>query len=211
MNLENYFWYFESALTPRFCDEVIAHGNSIKKEMAITGDGNERTEPLNQDELSEMQKKRKSNVAWFDDPWVYNEIHPFIYEANESAGWNFQWDRSEACQFTEYGPGQFYDWHTDSQAGPYNNPDDINRHGKVRKISLTVMLTDPKEYEGGELQFNFKSNDPQFEKDKIKTVTEAKSRGSIVIFPSFLWHRVKPVTEGIRHSLVCWNLGQPYV
>jgi PKHD-type hydroxylase len=211
VNLENYYYYFDSALTPRFCDEVIEHGNSIKKEMAMTGYGGVKTEPPSQDEISEMKKKRESNVSWFDDPWVYNEIHPYVHIANEKAGWNFQWDWSEAFQFTEYKPGQFYDWHTDASPAPYNCPNDINRHGKVRKISLSVMLTDPEEYEGGELQFNFKANDPQFEKDEIRTVTEVSSRGSLVLFPSFLWHRVKPVTKGIRHSLVCWNLGQPYV
>lgn len=210
MNLENYYWYFESALTPRFCDEVIEYGNSIKKEIALTGDGKEKLEP-SPAELTEIKKKRKSNVAWFDDPWLYNEIQPYVHMANQNAKWNFQWDYSDAFQFTEYTPGQFYDWHTDSSAGPYNCPDDISRHGKVRKISLSVMLTDPEEYEGGELQFNFKANDPQFEENEIRTVTEVKSRGSIVVFPSFLWHRVKPVTKGIRHSLVCWNLGQPYV
>ena len=171
MNLENYYWYFESALTPRFCDEVIEYGNSIKKEIALTGDGKEKLEP-SPAELTEIKKKRKSNVAWFDDPWLYNEIQPYVHMANQNAKWNFQWDYSDAFQFTEYTPGQFYDWHTDSSAGPYNCPDDISRHGKVRKISLSVMLTDPEEYEGGELQFNFKANDPQFEENEIRTAMD---------------------------------------
>jgi len=72
------------------------------------------------------------------------------------------------------------------------------------------MLTDPEEYEGGELQFNFRATDPQYTKDKVVTITDIGARGSIIVFPSFLWHRVKPVTKGIRHSLVLWNLGQPY-
>ena len=72
---------------------------------------------------------------------------------------------------------------------------------------MTLSLTDPKEYEGGEFQFDFRDR-----KDKnIITCKEVKKKGSIVVFPSFVWHRVTPVTKGIRNSLVCWNLGKPYV
>ena len=77
---------------------------------------------------------------------------------------------------------------------------------KIRKLSVTVSLTDPKEYKGGELEFDFRNQD----KSNIRTCTEILPKGSLVVFPSFVWHRVKPVTKGVRHSLVIWNLGYPF-
>jgi PKHD-type hydroxylase len=70
-------------------------------------------------------------------------------------------------------------------------------------------LSDPSDYKGGELEFNF--NHPlKSKKDNIKKCTEILPRGSIVVFPSFVWHRVCPVEEGTRYSLVIWNLGHPF-
>ena len=85
-------------------------------------------------------------------------------------------------------------------------------HGKIRKLSVTVSLNDPSEYDGGNLEFDFR-NDFDFDrnrKHKIKECTEIRPRGSIIIFPSFVWHRVNPVTRGTRYSLVMWNLGWPF-
>jgi PKHD-type hydroxylase len=81
--------------------------------------------------------------------------------------------------------------------------------GKIRKLSVTVSLTDPKEYKGGELEFDFRNEDPD-KKRAMRTCTEILPKGSVVVFPSFVWHRVKPVTKGVRHSLVIWNLGYPF-
>ena len=81
--------------------------------------------------------------------------------------------------------------------------------GKIRKLSVTVSLTDPKEYKGGELEFDFRDKDPD-KKPNIRACTEILPKGSLVVFPSFVWHRVKPVTKGVRHSLVIWNLGYPF-
>ena len=76
-------------------------------------------------------------------------------------------------------------------------------------MSNVVQLTDPKEYEGGELEFDFRQNDPD-KKRKPKIAKEIAPKGSIIVFPSFVWHRVKPVTKGLRYSLVNWNLGWPF-
>ena len=80
-------------------------------------------------------------------------------------------------------------------------------NGKIRKLSVTCSLSDAKDYKGGELEFSQRNN---LEKDVSTTCTQILPRGSIVVFPSFVWHRVKPVTEGIRYSLVIWNIGPPY-
>ena len=95
MNLYNYFWYFKSALTPRFCDEVIKYALSKEEVMARTGTYGDKK--LNKEEVKNLQKKRKSDLVWLSEPWIYKELHPFVNSANRNAGWNFQWDFSESC------------------------------------------------------------------------------------------------------------------
>ncbi|NBP56383.1 2OG-Fe(II) oxygenase [bacterium] len=210
MNLTNHYWYFQSVLTPRFCDEVIKYGTAHEEQLALTG-GFDRKDPrkLNEEELRDLKKKRDSNIAWLNDTWIYREIHPYIHEANKQAGWNFDWDFSESCQFTKYKLNQYYDWHCDSWDKVYDKPDDPNSHGKIRKLSVTCSLSNPEDYVGGELEFDFRNNDPD-KQQTIRTCTEILPRGSICVFPSFVWHRVKPVVKGTRYSLVIWNLGYPY-
>ena len=213
MNLTNYFYYWQSAIPPRICDMIVRYGKEQKKNevTAITGglgrDRDLNKAPLTKDEIKDLKKKRDSNIVWFNDRWVYREIQPYVHQANKNAGWNFNWDYSESCQFTIYKKGQYYDWHCDSWDKPYAV--DGPTKGKIRKLSVTVSLTDPKEYKGGELQFDFRQQDPDKPRD-IRTFTEILPKGSLVVFPSFVWHRVKPVTKGIRHSLVVWNLGYPF-
>jgi len=211
MNLQNYYYYFQNALTPRFCDELIKYGISQQEQLALTGGQTEKinkSEPLKDKDLKDLKKKRDSNIVWLNDRWIYKEIQPFIHQANKLAGWNFDWDFSESCQFTKYKLNQFYDWHCDSWEKPYVNTDNKNTYGKIRKLSVTVTLSDPKDYKGGELEFDFRNLDP--DKKSIRKCAEISPRGSVVVFPSDVWHRVKPVTKGIRYSLVIWNLGYPF-
>ena len=209
MNLSNHYWYFKSALTPKFCDDVIKYGLNNKETLARTG-GYEDKE-LTKDQIKDMKRKRNSDITWFNDTWIYKEIHPYIHQANKLAGWNFEWDRSESCQFTKYKPGQYYDWHCDSWDKVYDKPNTLE-NGKIRKLSMTCQLTDGSEYEGGELEFDFRNYEPHM-REEVKHLKQAKEilpKGSIIVFPSFLWHRVKPVTQGTRYSLVLWNLGYPF-
>jgi PKHD-type hydroxylase len=211
MNLQNYYYYFQSALTPRFCDELIKYGTTQQEQLALTGGQTEKInkgKPLDDKDIKDLKKKRDSNIVWLNDRWIYKEIQPYINEANKLAGWNFDWDWSESCQFTKYKLNQFYDWHCDSWGIPYVNKDNKNTNGKIRKLSVTCSLSDPKDYKGGELEFDFRDRDP--DKSTIRKCAEIKPRGSIVVFPSHVWHRVKPVTKGTRYSLVIWNLGYPF-
>jgi PKHD-type hydroxylase len=183
MNLQNYYYYFQSALTPRTCDEIIEYGKRHKPEIAVTGGAEKNDQNIKKDgsfkksALKKLHVKRKSDIVWMNDAWLYKEIHPYVREANTKAGWNFDWDWSESCQFTRYGVGQYYGWHCDSWDRPY-----------VRK---------QKDWE-------------QDKKKAIHECTEIRPRGSIIVFPSFVWHRVAPVTKGTRYSLVVWNLGEPW-
>jgi PKHD-type hydroxylase len=207
MILQNYYYYFKEVLTPKFCDEVIELGKLQQEKIALTGNFEEK-ENLSKKEIKDLKKIRNSNIAWLNDAWIYNEIQPYIHQANKEAGWNFNWDWSESCQFTKYKLNQFYNWHSDSWEKPYDTPDSQNTHGKIRKLSVTCSLSDPKDYKGGELEFDFRNKENG--KPSIKKCMEILPRGSIVVFPSHVWHRVRPVNKGTRYSLVIWNLGYPF-
>ena len=211
MNLHNYYWWFKSAIPPRICDDIIKYGLQHKEDMAITGgqgrDRDLKKQPLNKKEIKNLKKKRDSSIVWMNDHWIYKEIQPYVRQANQSAGWNFNWDWSESCQFTKYKPGQYYDWHSDGWQGVYKKEGPTK--GKVRKLSVTVSLSNEKDYEGGELEFDFRNNDP-YKKRNVRVCKDILPKGSLVVFPSFIWHRVKPVTKGVRYSLVVWNLGYPF-
>jgi len=208
MNISNHYWAFKSALTPKFCDEVIKYALSKEETMARTGGFGDKE--LTQEQVLNMQRKRKSDLVWLNDTWIYKEIHPYVHRANKNAGWNFDWLRSESCQFTKYKHNQYYDWHCDSWNKPYEK--EGPEKGMIRKLSVTCQLTDSSEYSGGELQFDTRSYDPHMrDEDKhVITSKEILPKGSIVVFPSFVWHRVQPVTKGTRYSLVIWNLGYPF-
>jgi len=127
--------------------------------------------------------------------------------ANKNSGWNFNITKKENNQFTIYGKKQFYHWHKDHH-------EDINKdpnspfYNTIRKISMTIQLSDPKDYKGGNLEFFLPNNSP--EEKKITKTTEILPRGTITFFPSFIWHRVTPVTKGTRYSLVTWFSGETF-
>ena len=207
MNLTNYYWYFKSAIPERVCDDISKYGKQLQEQMAVTGGYGDKK--LNKKQIQDLKKKRDSNIVWMNDRWIYKEIHPYIRQANTAAGWNFNWDHSESCQFTKYKKGQYYDWHCDSWDRPYHRPEEPTSHGKQRKLSVTLSLSNDKDYSGGELEFDMRNRDPD-KKANTHVLKEIRSKGSLVVFPSDVWHRVKPVKRGVRHSLVIWNLGWPF-
>ncbi len=184
--------------------------------------------------LEEIKKAKKesyvrdSTVAWLNDQWIYDKVYPFIREANRKAGWNYEFSISESFQFTVYKPGQFYGWHMDgngdhfgkykryvpgithkgySETLPQGYTEDTKMLNKVRKISLTINLNKPGEYEGGNLKFDF---GPHSTRDRFHECVEIRPQGSIIVFPSYTYHQVTPVTKGTRYSLVLWTLGEPF-
>ncbi len=110
----------------------------------------------------------------------------------------------EDIQYTIYGPGNFHSWHIDAYRRAYNQFDTVlgNRFiGKKRKISLSLLLNDATEFDGGTFEISLFPNGP----NTVGTVVEDFSTaGDIAIFDSSLCHRVAPVTRGVRKSLVAW-------
>jgi len=138
---------------------------------------------------------RRSEVSWLNDDsnhsWVFDRIAHVVSTLNAEY---FQFNLghfSEPVQLSNYSEHNngTYHWHQDfGSIGPY------------RKLSLVLQLSDPREYEGGELQLLTEK----------KETTIAKQRGLITVFPSWTLHRVTPTTRGNRQSMVVWVSGEPF-
>ena len=171
---------------------------------------------------------RDSEVCWLNDTWLYDLFLPLIKEANINAGWNYDFEYCESFQFTKYNEGGFYGWHNDSSTDHFAKykrhipgitpltdknemqkgyTDNNNFVGKIRKISMTVNLNIPGEYEGGNLKFDY---GPHTTGERFYECTEIRPQGSIIVFPSWIYHQVTPITKGTRYSLVLWCLGEPF-
>lgn len=174
---------------------------------------------------------RDSKVAWLKEQWIYDLVMPWVADANKRAGWNWQLETAEHFQFTVYNPSGFYSWHKD---GGSDNPARYKRYiygvsdyepvdgnimpmgyttdhhmvGKVRKISTTINLNVPGDYDGGNLKFDFGMHTDK--SARFHECEEIRPQGSLIVFPSFLPHCVTPVTRGTRYSLVLWSLGDPF-
>jgi len=159
--------------------------------------------------------ERSSQIAWLDDPIIELMLEELAESANVDAGWVLNLMRPEAVQYTTYEEGDGYDWHTDGHQDRYaakalvqtaTHPMPLNQTlnpllaGLVRKLSLVVNLSSPEDYEGGTLEFLY---------DGYKHEIPTPNRGSAIVFPSFIHHRITPVTKGIRKSVVMWINGLP--
>ena len=184
--IENPYCFFNSAIDNNTCDQILEIGkNKQLKEGTTKGE--------------EYQNYRKSRIAWLKDDLVLKIAHDFVVAANKEANWNFELDFLEPVQFTEYKTGQFYNWHEDC----------LYKEKYSRKISMVLKLTDPSEYVGGDLQlYNYIK--PTAEKTAIITNDVWRNRGTVIVFPSFILHRVTKILEGTRHSLVAWFSGKPW-
>jgi PKHD-type hydroxylase len=143
-----------------------------------------------------LEEHRQSEIRWvpqndkFD--WIYQKLGEMTWEANSNM-WGFDLHTmDEMIQYTIYREGAgYYNYHLDiGDQWPYS----------TRKVSITVQLSDESEYEGGEFEILSGTN-PQ---------TLPKGKGVVLAFPSYLLHRVTPVTKGVRESLVLWIGGNNY-
>ena len=209
MNLKYDYWFFKKALSDKFVDDLVKIGKQRISKTAITGRElrilkKDSRKKLNKKELKNLKKIRKSNIVFMDEPFVYEQLNPFVQTANKNAGWDFHVDWNESFQFTSYKKNGHYDWHQDSWHETYQHKDP-NFNNKIRKLSVIVSLSDPKDYKGGDLLFSF--HNPNSKKSVPHKINQIKEKGSILVFPSHVWHKVTPVTKGKRYSLVMWVLG----
>lgn len=175
--------YWDKAFSPEECRKIIEIGESKILKTATVSKENQKNKEI-----------RDSEIAWLspsdDMEWVYRRVTDIVMNLNDQF---FKFDLFgivEGFQFTKYeAPSGFYGMHIDKTLG-----------SRIRKLSLTIQLSEPDDYEGGELAF-------QFSKDQD---VMPKEQGKLIAFPSYVVHEVKPVTKGTRYSLVAWITGKPF-
>ena len=195
MTYKGDFYQIPTAIDKTIADHIIknAHifgGERMQSLIGASGDDGSGAGSMN-------KKMRNSQQRWMPvDNWIAGMMAHYIHEANRNffdydlTGW------SDQIQYTEYnGSGSHYGWHCDS------NPSLI-LPGMVRKLSISLLLSGPDEYEGGEFQLMYDGN---------KQMTTIKPEmGQAIIFPSYAMHRVRPLKSGKRVSLVGWFGGPMY-
>ena len=175
------YYYFTEAFTPSEILEIIKIGEKLPKQKGtVLGSEN-----------NEESDYRISEISWLyeneETRWIHEKLVDYAIIANK-AMWNFDiWGFGDSLQYTKYmGDGGHYDWHLDLGPNVSN-----------RKLSCVLQLSTPDEYEGGSLQINPGGN----------IVEVPKGLGTLTFFPSFLLHRVTPLSSGVRKSLVTWFCG----
>ena len=185
------------AFSDQECDKIIELYKQIPGDAnaGTIGTGTGTGNATGKSTMGVDKSYRTSSVKWIprtlNNEWIYKKLTQLAIWGNER--WCFQiMGLSEQVQIAEYDSDTLgkYDWHIDCGSG----------FGAMRKISISVQLSAPEDYEGGELQF----------KTNREERTASKEKGSAVTFPSYFLHRVKPTTKGKRYSLVLWVTGPPF-
>lgn len=175
--------YYQGLFLPHEIDRILNFWDDKKTVEATISDQNIKDESL-----------RKSSVMFIDDidenKWIYNKLAGLAMNCNNERYWFDLLGFHQELQLTRYSEGDFFDWHMDFGPGGIS----------ARKLSMTIQLSNPDEYEGGDLQFMINK----------EVVNAPREKGTIIVFPSFILHRVTPITKGVRQSIVGWVSGPPY-
>jgi len=179
-NFINHAEYLNS-FSPPECEALVKMGLEIPAVDAGITDAN-----------IEDTKIRSSKIRWIEcrdeNVWLWHKLGEIVNKANDQF-YHFELLGFKECiQFTEYSPpGDHYAFHMDYGPGRMS----------IRKLSITIPLSDPSDYEGGDLELFYRA----------EPTIPLQERGKAIIFPSYTMHRVTPVTEGTRYSLVVWISG----
>ena len=190
----------QAIFTPEQCDHIIRVGQNEKQIAAKVGTSTLSEKDVDPTKLKNTgvddSKKRITTISWLpfnrpDTIPMYKNIEQWVKNINMN---HFGFDGiqiTEQAQYTEYPKGAFYEWHTDNDV-------DMKLQPPVRKISMTLLLSDENDFEGGDLEMIDDAKRPRMK------------RGHAIFFASFIRHRVTPVTKGNRKSLVMWFGGPPF-
>lgn len=181
---------------PNFVEFLVSEGAILPHELQqihqFWDDSESKKAELEGGKLTD-ESLRKSSVIGIrpgeGKDWVFQRMNALIDQANQY--YNFDLNGFyEPLQLAQYEAGDFFDWHLDFGAGSSSN----------RKLSLTIQLSDPSSYEGGDLEFRINN----------KVVKAPRTQGTMIIFPSFIMHRVTKIKSGARRSIVGWVSGPAY-
>ncbi len=180
--------FFNKRFTPDVCEQIITMGLTLPAQAAAIGDNDLGVRTDN--------SYRRSNIRFIDKrdqrfKFLFDNLWEAAIEANDQ-WFNFHLSKLDYIQLAEY---------NDVQQGEYKRHHDvfwINNDPKYhRKLSAVVQLSDPLEYDGGELQL-LDLTGPAPDPEQIK------KQGTTIFFPSFNIHAITPVTRGTRYSLAIW-------
>jgi PKHD-type hydroxylase len=212
---------YDKVIPPKVCDLIIEHGlekinkQSKDQSTARTGGNGQRSkvrtiavENLATSDNPSESYIRDTTITWFDETWIKHLFVPWIDRANEhDIKTEFDLTYTEQAQFAEYLPpknknetGQFYGWHQDGGR--------LFEDKTQRKITLISSLTDPSEYEDGELMIDMGAY--RKEEERYINCKEKMSKGSILVMASDTFHMVKPISKGKRYSIVIWARGPKF-
>lgn len=192
-NILNQYILRDDVFSAKEVDRINDYCNSLDVNPATISSGKSKTK-------SDI---RRSDVAFFSrnnkTSWIFDRLNFNIDDINEKF-YNFDLNGYRSIQYSRYDSANLgkYDFHMDLSFKKANESE-----AELRKMSVVVMLSDPKtDFSGGEFQFNASSE------HKASVINLKK--GSILLFPSFLIHRVKEVTQGVRKTLVLWVVGPKF-
>jgi PKHD-type hydroxylase len=175
-------YVLEQILSPQECAEIIELGTTkgIKKHDNV----------INSNAVEVDKSVRSTDIYFINDIETYKKIMPHVTRLNH---WGYNFTRVEPLQLGIYNEGDHYDWHVDddgqtydASAGPFA--------GLHRQLSFSILLNE--DFEGGEFVME---ND---------VVIPLNTKGTMLLFPSTRPHKVNPVTQGTRYSLVGWCCGE---
>ena len=177
---------WEDALDAAMLEAIIAHGDRLAQDKAQVADKREG---------ERTTRHRITDVAWFMQDEVtlpfYQRMAELVLAMNERF-YRYDLHGLENFQYTVYhgAAGGHYDWHIDN--GEHTD--------QPRKLSLSLQLSDARDYDGCDLEVWGRS----------QVDVAPRTRGTLIAFPSYALHRVTPITRGVRKSLVCWVSGPEF-
>jgi len=209
------YYYWKSEIPKDECEKIIEEFDTSSSTKAGTGHY-QGIEALYPEEIEAMKKEntwdylhnnrkksaavdvsvRRTKLNGLPTNHKYNKILCDYVIAANKIQYHYTLTKFTPCQFARYDVGDFYDFHQDS------GHSEVDYEKETRKISMTFQLSDPDSYEGGEFYF-YNGNDKEIE-------PIIQEQGSIICFDSRMWHRIAPVTRGVRYSLVSWSLGPSF-
>ena len=170
-------------LSPEQCDAI---KNACESPLWIQGE-------VNSGQIDKkLRNVKQQGLMMNEEGWPHTRILDLMKQANET---RYKFNVSgfmnyDAPMIMEYGKGCHYDWHID-----------VGKSVPNRKLSFTIQLSKPEDYEGGDLEFlGTEINKEAF-----------RQQGTCVIFPSFLAHKITKVKSGTRYAIVGWVHGPTYI
>ena len=209
MNLYRYYWESLGIIIGPECRRII-NSTETQEKTSISNDVGKVSN------ISVLKSSQLVSIGrYYENITGHTDlIREKIDTSNLFGGWRYDYSFMEPFQYTEYLEGDYYNWHTDmTDVGIRMKDSDINQglpidiKGKVRKLTAIISLSDSNVNHGGELELQVGHN---LEKSPTKIIDSLSSKGNMVVFPSYLWYRIKPLKGGSKSYLTTSVWGDPF-